>query len=112
MNVRTQVTLDPEMQRRAQARAAELKISFAEYVRRLLVHDLGEANRRADISAIFDLGHSGSETDIARNKDEMLAEAILDDSSSRRGDTSSPRGDTSFPRGRGKTRAKPGTSRR
>jgi len=105
MNVRTQVTLDPEMQRGAQARAAELKISFAEYVRRLLAHDLGEANRRADISAIFDLGHSGPETDIARDKDEMLAEAILDDTSSRRGDTSSARG-------RGKTRSKPGTSRR
>jgi len=83
MNIRTQVTLDPEMQQRAQARAAELKISFAEYVRRLLVNDLGETNRRADISAIFDLGHSGPETDIASNKDEMIAEAILDDASRR-----------------------------
>ena|SRR5215218_8109294 len=85
MNIRTQVTLDPEMQRRAQARAAELKISFAEYVRRLLVSDLGETNRKADISAIFDLGHSGPETDIAHHKDEMIAQAILDETSSRRG---------------------------
>jgi len=98
MNVRTQVTLDPEMQRRAQARAAELKISFAEYVRRLLVNDLGETKRRAEISAIFDLGDSGPATDIARNKDEMIAEAILDERSSRRG--------------RNRARAKLRTSRR
>jgi hypothetical protein len=93
MNVRTQVTLDPEMQQRAQARAAELKISFAEYVRRLLVNDLGEAHRRTDISAIFDLGHSDRESDIAHKKDEMIAEAILDETAASR-------------RGRGKTRFK------
>ena len=97
MNVRTQVTLDPEMQRRAQARAAELKISFAEYVRRLLVNDLGETNRKADISTIFDLATSRAETDIARNKDEMIAEAILDEISPRRE--------------RSKARSRPKTSR-
>jgi hypothetical protein len=84
VNVRTQVTLDPETQRRAQARAAELNISFAEYVRRLLVNDLGETTRKSDISTIFDLTDSGGETDIARNKDEMIAKAILDQTSSRR----------------------------
>jgi hypothetical protein len=77
MNARTQVTLDPETQRRAQARAAELKISFAEYVRRLLVQDLGEVRPKGDISTIFDLADAGPETDIARDKDEMLAEATL-----------------------------------
>jgi len=30
MNARTQITLDPDTQRRAQAKAAELGISFAE----------------------------------------------------------------------------------
>lgn len=85
MNIRTQVTLDPETQRRAHARAAELKISFAEYVRRLLVNDLGEPNRKVDISALFDLADSGPETDIARNKDEMIAEAVLDEAPSGRG---------------------------
>jgi hypothetical protein len=98
MNVRTQVTLDPEMQRRAQARAAELKISFAEYVRRLLVNDLGETNRKADISTIFDLATSRAETDIARNKDEMIAEAILNEILPRRE--------------RSKARSRPKTSRR
>lgn len=85
MNVRTQVTLDPEIQRRAQARAAELKISFAEYVRRLLVSDLGEPNHKANVSAIFDLAVAAPETDIARDKDEMIAEAILDENPSGRG---------------------------
>ena len=43
MNARTQITMDPEMQRRAHAKAAELGISFAEYVRRVIAQDLGEA---------------------------------------------------------------------
>ncbi len=58
MNARTQITMDPEMQRRAHAKAAELGISFAEYVRRVIAQDLGEAKPKADISMIFDLGAS------------------------------------------------------
>jgi hypothetical protein len=53
MNARTQITLDRETQRRAQAKAAELGISFAEYVRRLVADDLGEPKRKPDISIIF-----------------------------------------------------------
>ena len=53
MNARTQITMDPEMQRRAQAKAAELGISFAEYVRRVIAQDLGEAKPKADISIIL-----------------------------------------------------------
>jgi hypothetical protein len=75
MNVRTQVTLDPEMQRRAQAKAAELGISFAEYIRRLVADDLGEQKPKADISALFDLVDEGPPTNIARDKDKMLSEA-------------------------------------
>lgn len=78
MSARTQVTLDPETQRRAQAKAAEQKMSFAEYMRRLVVKDLGEPKRKLDISTVFDLADEGSETDVARCKDEMIAEAILD----------------------------------
>ena len=55
MNARTQITMDPEMQRRAQAKAAELGISFAEYVRRVIDRDLGEAKPKADISIISTL---------------------------------------------------------
>jgi hypothetical protein len=76
MNARTQITIDPELQRRAQTKAAELGISFAEYVRRLLADDLGEPTPKADISLVFDLGASAEPTDIARDKDELIGEAI------------------------------------
>jgi hypothetical protein len=68
--------MDPEMQRRAHAKAAELGISFAEYVRRLVMQDLGEPKPKADISLIFDLIDDGPVTDIARDKDKMIGEAV------------------------------------
>ncbi len=76
MNARTQITLNPELQRRAQAKAAELGISFAEYVRRLVAQDIGEPKRKVDISAVFDLAASGEPTDIARDKDKMIGEGL------------------------------------
>ena len=79
MNARTQITIDAELQRRAQARAAELGISFAEYVRRVLASDLGEPKPKADISALFDLGASAEPTDIARDKHKMLNEAASEE---------------------------------
>jgi hypothetical protein len=72
---RTQIAFDPELQRRARKRAAELGISLAEYVRSLVSRDLGTRERRADPSSIFDLGNSGG-SDVGRNKDRMLGEAI------------------------------------
>jgi hypothetical protein len=68
--------MDPEMQRRAHAKASELGISFAEYVRRLVARDLGEPKPKADISMIFDLIDEGPPTDIARDKDKMIGEAV------------------------------------
>jgi hypothetical protein len=59
MNARTQITMDPEMQRRAQAKAAELGISFAEYMRRLVAQDLGEPKPKADISIFSILSMRG-----------------------------------------------------
>jgi hypothetical protein len=79
MNARTQITIDSELQRRAQARAAELGISFAEYVRRLLASDLGEPKPKADISILFDLIDEGPPTDIARDKDKMIGQAVWAD---------------------------------
>jgi hypothetical protein len=76
MNARTQITMDPELQRRARARAAELGISFAEYMRRLVVSDLGEPRQKADISTLFNLIDEGPPTDIARDKDKMIGEAV------------------------------------
>ena len=54
MMSRTQITLEPEMQRRARDRAGQLGISFAEYVRRLLARDLGKPEQTVDPSAVFD----------------------------------------------------------
>src|SRR4051794_31017900 len=79
MNARTQITLDPDTQRRAQAKAAELGISFAEYVRRLLARDLGQPKREVPISMIFDLGASGQPTDVARDKNAMLDESVWEE---------------------------------
>ena len=74
MMSRTQISLDPEVQRRARERATQLGLSFAEYVRQLLVRDLGERQPWATPSSIFDLGNSGG-TNIARDKDSLLGEA-------------------------------------
>jgi hypothetical protein len=69
--------MDPELQRRAQAKAAELGISFAEYVRRLVAGDLSEHQKsKPDISVLFDLIDEGPPTDIARDKDKMIGEAV------------------------------------
>lgn len=76
MNARTQITMDAALQRRAQARAAELGISFAEYVRRLVADDIGTPKPKADISSLFDLIDEGPPTDIARDKDAMIGEAV------------------------------------
>ncbi len=76
MMARTQITLEPEIQRRARQRASDLGISLAEYVRRLVVRDLGSGGRaKADMSVIFDLFSSGG-SDIAKNKDAMIGEAV------------------------------------
>jgi GH24 family phage-related lysozyme (muramidase) len=71
-----QFTLDSETQRRAQAKAAELGLSLAEYVRRVIVHDLGESRSKAHVSVVFDLGASDEPTNIVRDKDRMIGEAV------------------------------------
>ncbi len=71
MVVRTQVSLDSEVHRRAKRRAAGLGISFAEYVRRVVDRDLGEPAPQPDASQIFDLFDSGS-ADIASEKDRYV----------------------------------------
>jgi hypothetical protein len=75
MVVRTQVTLDAEAHRRAKRRAADLGISLAEYVRRVVDRDLGEVPRHADPSEIFGLFDSGS-ADVASAKDRYVDDAV------------------------------------
>jgi hypothetical protein len=88
MTSRAHIAMDPVMLRRAHARAAELGLSLAEYMRRLVAQDLAdtetpgfaEADTRSkpDISSIFDLGASAKPTDIARDKDKLIGEAVWD----------------------------------
>jgi len=85
MNVRTQITLGPELQRRAHAKAAELGISFAEYIRRAIANDLGEAKPRGDISVVFDLVDEGPPTNVARDKHKMIGEAVWNEFAPRTG---------------------------
>ena len=75
MMSRTQVTLEPEIQRRARKRASDLGVSLAEYVRGLVSRDLGASRTPADPSVVFDLGTSGG-SHVAASKDAMIAEAI------------------------------------
>ena len=72
---RTQIILDPEMQCRARQRAADLGMSLAEYVRRLVERDLGHPQTKADPSSVFDLGRSNG-SGIAKDKNEMIAAAF------------------------------------
>ena len=79
MTVRTQITMDPELQRRAHAKAAELGISFAEYVRRVVADDLRAPRPKPDISIVFDLIDEGPPTHIARDKDKMIGKAVWEE---------------------------------
>ncbi|HEY1457157.1 MAG TPA: hypothetical protein VGF15_01455 [Solirubrobacteraceae bacterium] len=74
MVVRTQITLDADMHRRAKQRAAERGISFAEYIRQTVDRELGE-EPKADISEIFGIGDSGG-SNVARHKQRYLDEAV------------------------------------
>jgi hypothetical protein len=75
MMSRSQITLDPEIQRRARRRASDLGVSLAEYIRRLVARDLGRSPAPASPAAVFDLGASGG-SDVARNKNAMVSEAF------------------------------------
>jgi len=79
MMARTQITWERETHKRARQRASELGVSLAEYVRRLVQKDLGSPKKEADVSCIFNLGDGGADSDIANNKDEMIADAVWAD---------------------------------
>lgn len=75
MMIRAQISLDPELHRKAKDRAAKLGVSLAEYLRRLVARDLDQPRPAADRSVIFNLGDSGG-SDVARFKHEYVEEAI------------------------------------
>ena len=73
--MRTQIALEPEQHAMVKRKAADLGISMAEYIRRLVECDLERAETRADISAIFGIGNSGG-SDIAAEGKRAIGEAI------------------------------------
>lgn len=75
MMSRTQITLQWEVQRKARQRAGDLGVSFAEYIRRLVIRDLGSSPAKTDPRVIFDLGSSGG-SDIAKDKVTMIGKAF------------------------------------
>jgi hypothetical protein len=79
MMARTQITLAPEIHRRARRRASDMGVSLAEYFRRLVQKDLGTQPNTADVTRIFDLGRSAGVSNIAKHKDRMITEAIQAD---------------------------------
>ena len=75
MMVRTQITLERELQKQARQRAGAIGVSLAEYVRRLVAQDLAHPKTKADVTCVFDLGSSGG-SNIATEKAAMIAEAF------------------------------------
>ncbi len=83
MMVRTQITLEGELQKRARKRATEIGVSFAEYVRQVVERDLAQPGKKSDVSQIFNLGASGG-SNIAKHKQAMIAEAFAASRKARR----------------------------
>jgi len=75
MRARTQITLPPEIEARARRRAADVGVSLSEYIRRLVSRDIGEPQPKPSRHALFDVGSSGG-SDIAKDKDNLIAEAF------------------------------------
>ena len=73
--MRTQIALESEQHALAKRKAADLGISMAEYIRRLIDRDLKRAGPSGDISDIFGIGESDG-SDIAVDRKKATAEAI------------------------------------
>jgi plasmid stability protein len=76
MAQRTQISLPDEDHRRARARASDLGVSLAEYIRRLVAADLRTERTAAPVDALFDLGSSADGSDISARKDAYIGDAV------------------------------------
>lgn len=73
--MRTQIALESEQHALVKRKAADLGISMAEYIRRLVERDLQQTGTGTGISAIFGIGDSGG-SDIAVDRKSATADAI------------------------------------
>ena len=75
--MRTVITVPDHVHARAKQRAAELGISFAEFVRRLLDKELDAPAPQASIDSICGMV-AGAPFDMARDGKRIIAEARFD----------------------------------
>lgn len=74
-SVRTVITIPDQMHARAKQRAAELGISFAEFVRRLFEKELEATAHQGDIETICAMV-SGTPFDMAQDGHEITSAAV------------------------------------
>ncbi len=70
------IDLNEEDLERAKAAAANLGMTTEDYLRSLIADQLPAAKGRLPISTLFGLIDEGEPTDIARDKDKLIGEAI------------------------------------
>ena len=78
MTVHVQIELDEETKRRAEERAAALGLTIEHYFAQLIKAGLPSPRHTAkgDVSDIFGLVKDGEPTDIARDKDKLIGDAV------------------------------------
>lgn len=75
--MRTQIALTPEQHARVRQKAADLGITMAEYIRRLVDADLAGVEPASSPEAIIGIGASGG-GDIASEGKHAVARAVAD----------------------------------
>jgi hypothetical protein len=76
MTSRMQISLDLSLRLRAFRKASKQGVSMAEFVRRAIERDLEAPSSKPDVSVIFGIGRSKEPTNIALNKNTMIAESL------------------------------------
>ena len=78
MTVHVQIELDEDTRRRAEERAAALGLSLEDYLQRVISGHLPPVGQRtrANVSSIIGIGSSREPTDVARDKDRLVGEAV------------------------------------
>lgn len=74
--MRTQIALDPEDHARVKQKAAQMGITMAEYIRRLVARDLGSVTPETDPGSIIGIGSSGGSDIAEEGKAAIVAGAI------------------------------------
>ena len=75
--MRTQIALAPEQHAEVKRKAADLGVSMAEYIRRLIERDLNRPRPRGGLPSIIGIGRSDGGSDAAaEGKNSAVAEAV------------------------------------